>query len=85
MARIMLEGIVMAFFCRHCDEVATGNMYRVFSEEQGILLLNMIVCRFCYDQARQLGLDGEELELDQNSRQRLPVDSSSINKSTYGH
>jgi superfamily II helicase len=71
----------MAFFCRHCDEVATGAMYRVFSEEQGITLLDMIVCRLCYEQAKELGLDGEEIGLDENSRQQLLVDSSFVDKS----
>ena len=71
----------MAFFCRHCDEVATGARYRVFSEEQGVLLLDMIVCRLCYEQAKELGLDGEEIRLDENSRQPLPVDSLFIDKS----
>jgi hypothetical protein len=63
----------MEFICRHCDEVATGKRYRVFSEEDGVTLLDMIVCRSCYDQARQLGLDGEEVELDERSREQLPV------------
>ncbi len=75
----------MAFFCRHCDDVATGKMYRVFSEEQGIVLLNMIVCRLCYEQAIQLGLDGEEIDVDEHSRQELPVDSSSVAKSIRAH
>lgn len=48
-------------------------MYRVFSEEDGVILLNMVVCRLCYAQARQLGLDGEEIELDQYSREHVPV------------
>jgi hypothetical protein len=63
----------MEFFCRHCDEIATGKIYRVFSEEDGLILLNMVVCRSCYDQARQLGLDGEEIKLDQNSHGQLPL------------
>ena len=63
----------MEFYCRHCDEVVTGSMYRVLSEEKGRVMLNMVVCRPCYDQARQLGLDGEEIKLDQNARARLPV------------
>jgi hypothetical protein len=33
----------------------------------------MVVCRLCYEQAKQLGLDGEEIELDQYSREQLPV------------
>lgn len=63
----------MEFFCRHCDKVVTGSMYRVLSEEEGRVMLNMVVCRDCYDQARELGLDGEEIKLDQNSREQLPV------------
>ena len=63
----------MEFYCRHCDEVVTGSMYRVLSEEEGKVMLNMVVCRCCYDQARQLGLDGEEIKLDQNARMQLPV------------
>jgi RNase P subunit RPR2 len=47
----------MEFFCRHCDELVTGDMYRVISEEDGIVLLDMIVCRSCYDEARELGLE----------------------------
>lgn len=58
----------MDFFCEHCDEMATGTMYRVFSEEDGVRLLDMIVCRSCYDQARALGLDGEEAKPQQNLR-----------------
>ena len=45
----------------------------MFSEEDGVILLNMVVCRLCYAQARQLGLDGEEIELDQYSREHVPV------------
>lgn len=56
-------------------------MFRVFSEEQGITLLDMIVCRLCYEQAKELGLDGEEIGLDENSRQQLLVDSSFVDKS----
>ena len=63
----------MEFVCRHCEGTATGSMYRVLSEEDGIVLLDMVVCRSCYDEARQLGLDGEEIKLDQNSRDQLPV------------
>ncbi len=71
----------MVFFCRHCDDVATGKMFRVFSEEQGIVLLDMIVCRLCYEQAIQLGLDGEEINVDEHSGQQLPLDSSSVDNS----
>lgn len=59
-------------------------MYRVFSEEDGISLLDMVVCRLCYEQAKQLGLDGEEIELDQYSREQLPV-VRSIDQPTRDH
>jgi hypothetical protein len=59
-------------------------MYRVFSEEAGVILLDMVVCRLCYEQARQLGLDGEEIELDQYSREQLPV-VHYINQPTRDH
>lgn len=73
LAYMLLKGNFMEFLCRHCEEVATGRMYRVLSEEDGAILLDMVVCRSCYDQARQLGLDGEEIKLDQKSREQLPV------------
>ena len=63
----------MEFLCRHCEEAVTGSMYRVLSEEDGKVLLDMVVCRSCYDQARQLGLEGGEIRLDQNSRAKLPA------------
>ncbi len=56
-------------------------MYRVYSEEQGVLLLNMIVCRLCYEQAKELGLDGEEIKIDESCHQSLPADSLFIDKS----
>jgi hypothetical protein len=59
-------------------------MYRVFSEDDGLILLDMVVCRLCYEQARQLGLDGEEIELDQYSREQLPV-VHSINRPMRDH
>jgi hypothetical protein len=72
----------MEFLCRHCDEVAIGKKYRVFSEEDGVILLDMTVCRSCYDQARRLGLDGEEVKLDERSREQLPM-VRSVGSVTY--
>ncbi len=63
----------MEFLCRHCDETVTGAMYRVFSEEGGIMLLDMIVCRSCYEEAKQLGLDAEEVGRDDGAREELPT------------
>ena len=47
-------------------------MYRVLSEEQGVILLDMIVCQSCYDQARALGLKGEEVMPDRNPTKQAP-------------
>ena len=55
----------MEFLCRHCDGIVEGARYRVLSEEDGVILLDMIVCRPCYDQARELGLHGEEVTSDE--------------------
>ena len=49
----------MEFVCRHCEEIAFGQPYRVISEQDGIVLLDMIVCRRCYEQAQDLGLHSE--------------------------
>ncbi len=46
------------------------------SQEEGIILLDMIVCRLCYEQAIALGLDGEEIGLDPNFREQSPVAAS---------
>ena len=43
--------------CEHCGEMYHGRAYRVTSEEDGILLLDMIVCYSCSIEARRLGLD----------------------------
>ena len=53
----------MKFYCRHCDEEVVGRPYRVVSEEDGVILLNMTVCRGCYEQARALGLRSEPMPL----------------------
>jgi len=56
--------IAVKFFCRHCDRVVTGKPYRVLSEENGVVLLDMTVCRSCRDPATSLGLHSEELPAD---------------------
>jgi hypothetical protein len=51
----------MKFFCRHCERIQSGQQYRVFSEEEGEVLLDMTVCFSCYHQARELGLRAEPI------------------------
>ena len=52
----------MEFICRHCDEVSKGDAYRVVSEENGVILLDIIVCFQCAMKARGLELSTQKLE-----------------------
>jgi hypothetical protein len=47
--------------CQHCGELITGNAYRVTSEEEGISLLDMVVCSLCFMEAKRLHLYAEEI------------------------
>jgi hypothetical protein len=47
--------------CQHCGELIVGNAYRVTSEEEGITLLDMIVCSLCFMEAKRLHLHAEEI------------------------
>ncbi len=49
--------------CQHCGESIVGNAYRVLSEEQGITMLDMIVCSLCFMEAKRLHLHAEEIDL----------------------
>jgi hypothetical protein len=51
----------MKFFCRRCDDFRNGQPYRVFSEDEGEILLDMMVCLSCFQEARELGLHAEPL------------------------
>jgi RNase P subunit RPR2 len=61
---------VMEFICQHCDEVVTGEKYRVISEENGLVFLNMVVCQSCQEQAKQLGLRAERIIYSDRSHSR---------------
>jgi len=47
--------------CQHCGELIIGNAYRVTSEEEGITLLDMVVCSLCFMEAKRLRLHTEEI------------------------
>ena len=51
--------------CDHCEQTVTSNAYRVISEdtEGGGILLDMIVCNPCSKKAQELGLNIEEIDL----------------------
>jgi hypothetical protein len=50
--------------CQHCDETIIGKAYRVISEEDGVALLNMVVCASCAAVAKSLLLHTEEITPD---------------------
>jgi hypothetical protein len=47
--------------CQHCGQLIVGNSYRVTSEEEGITLLDMVVCSLCAMEAKRLRLHTQEL------------------------
>jgi len=47
--------------CQHCGELILGDAYRVTSEEDGVPLLNMVVCSPCAMEAKTLQLHTEEI------------------------
>lgn len=49
--------------CQHCGELIVGKAYRVTSEEDGITLLDMIVCSLCSLEAKRLRLHTEEINV----------------------
>ena len=49
--------------CQHCGELIVGNAYRVTSEEEGISLLDMIVCSLCFVEAKRLHLHAEVINV----------------------
>ena len=53
--------------CQHCGELIVGNAYRVTSEDQGIPLLDMVVCSLCFMEAKRLHLHAEEINVRSNN------------------
>jgi hypothetical protein len=53
----------MERICQHCGEMIQGNAYRVTSEEDGITLLDMVVCSLCSMEAKRLRLHTEEINV----------------------
>src|SRR5215813_3320147 len=52
---------IMNDTCQHCGELIVGNAYRVTSEDQGIPLLDMVVCSLCFMEANKLQLEAERI------------------------
>lgn len=70
---LLATEIAMKFICRHCDEPTIGTPYRVVSEEAGVILLDMIVCHSCVEQAKDLGLQTEEMKFNPIRKLRAVV------------
>ena len=49
--------------CQHCGELIIGDAHPVTSEDQGITLLDLVVCSLCFMEAKRLGLHAEEIDL----------------------
>jgi hypothetical protein len=52
----------MPFFCEHCAVLSKASAYRVISAEEGVVLLDMIVCDACYLEATNLGLEAKRID-----------------------
>jgi hypothetical protein len=54
---------IMNQTCQHCDGLIVGNAYRVTSEDEGIRLLDMVVCSLCFMEAKRLRLHAEVINV----------------------
>ena len=52
----------MDFICRRCDRITKQKLYRVTTEDTGVVLLNMLVCSSCARVAKKLGLPTVKME-----------------------
>ena len=53
----------MAWTCEHCSAPFEGSAYWVKGEESGVVLLNIVVCHTCREEAKKLGLYTEKLSV----------------------
>jgi hypothetical protein len=49
--------------CEHCGELILGSIYRVTSKQEGITLLDLVVCSPCSTEAKRLRLHTEEISV----------------------
>ena len=52
----------MGLICRRCDRITKQKLYRVTTEDTGVVLLNMLVCSSCARLAKKLGLPTMKME-----------------------
>ena len=53
----------MEFLCDHCGTAIGSQAFQVTSENAGIIMLNLIVCAPCAEEAVNLGLKVTQLNL----------------------
>ena len=63
------RGNIMDYICQHCGESIIGDAYRVTSEDQGIPLLDLVVCSLCSMEAKRLRLHTRKSILEANKFQ----------------
>jgi hypothetical protein len=66
----------MEFTCRRCNHITKQKLYRVITEEAGVVLLNMAVCSSCARLAKRLGLPAVKIEAAKRiakTKDRLPA------------
>ena len=52
----------MGLICRRCDRITKQKLYRVTTEDAGVVLLNVLVCSSCARLAMKLGLPTVKME-----------------------
>ena len=52
----------MSFICRRCNRITEQKLYRVTSEDAGVVMLDMLVCSSCARMAKNLGLPTMKME-----------------------
>lgn len=65
--------------CGHCEGILLNKRaYRVWTEEYGLILLDMIVCYACKLEADKLGLNTDEVKTSAAHRRRAPNNRSQL-------
>src|SRR5437667_7489865 len=69
--------------CQHCGESIVGNAYRVTSEDEGIPLLDMIVCSLCFMEAKRLHFMRRKSVLKANKQLQLETRGVTVRDSAF--
>jgi hypothetical protein len=62
----------MSFICRRCNRITKQQLYRVTSEDAGMVMLNMLVCSSCARMAKNLGLPTMRMESEKRAEEIKP-------------